>query len=233
MEKEMRETAMSTFDLKGKSVVITGASSGMGKAAALAFAGEGARPSSAAKASSPMAATPLPNDHRLLENRTMPNAACVAPQKAGHSQDRGPNPMPGTSHRAADPVTQRLLGTWRLAAFTQNGRPHPVYGRAPSGTIRYEADGNMAVQIMPELMPLADGSPSPPAETHAIPGYIAYFGAYRVDSRARTVAHDRLGNVTAGEARTVVRHYEFLPDGRLALTLDEDPTAQVLWQRMR
>ena len=34
---------MSAFDLQGKSVLITGASSGMGKAAALAFAREGAR----------------------------------------------------------------------------------------------------------------------------------------------------------------------------------------------
>jgi hypothetical protein len=132
----------------------------------------------------------------------------------------------------ADPITQRLLGTWHLAAFNQNGRPHPIYGLAPTGMLRYEADGNMAAQIMPDRMPHAAASESPPAETHSIPGYIAYFGAYRIDPRARTVAHDRLGNVTAGEPRTVVRHYEFLPDGCLALTLDEDPTACVVWKRM-
>jgi lipocalin-like protein len=124
-----------------------------------------------------------------------------------------------------------FLGTWHLIAFSQNGQPHPVYGRAPTGTIRYDADGNMAVQIMPDRKRPSEPSASAPAETQAVPGYIAYFGRYRVAARARTVTHDRVGNVTSGEPRAVVRHYEFLPNGQLALTLAEDPTAQVLWQR--
>ena len=132
-----------------------------------------------------------------------------------------------------DDVTRQFIGTWRLIAFSQNGLPHPVYGRAPRGTIRYEANGNMAVQIMPDDTRPSEQSESAPAEAHLMPGYIAYFGGYRVDARARTVAHDRVGNVASGEPRTVIRHYEFLPGDRLALTLDEDPAGQVLWQRVQ
>lgn len=123
-------------------------------------------------------------------------------------------------------VTRRFLGTWRLVGFSQNAEPHPAYGSEPTGTIRYEADGKMAVQIMPDAERVSQ-------DAGAIPGYIAYFGSYRIDPQARTVAHERTGNVSNKEPRTVVRHYEFLPGDRLALTLDEDRTAQVLWQRVQ
>lgn len=139
--------------------------------------------------------------------------------------------MMAARRKRPDDVARQFLGTWRLIAFLQNGQPHPVYGRAPRGTIRYEADGTMAVQIMPDDTRRSKRSESAPAEAPAIPGYIAYFGRYRVDARARTVAHDRVGNVTSGEPRTVVRHYEFLAGDRLVLTLAEDPTGQVLWER--
>lgn len=122
----------------------------------------------------------------------------------------------------SDEGVQQFLGTWRLVGFFKNGQPHPAYGAAPRGTIRYESNGQMAVQIMPDTA----------CAPNSAGDYIAYFGSYRVDTRARTVAHERVGNVVADEPRTVVRHYEFLPDGRLALTLDEDATAQVLWRRV-
>ena len=143
-------------------------------------------------------------------------------------------PATKASRKDVGKAPQRLLGTWRLVAFTRNGQPHPVYGREPSGMIRYDASGNMAVQIMPERSsPQSDVAEPTPGTASAIPGYIAYFGGYRVDERAKTVVHDRIGNLTPGEPRTVVRHYAFLSDDRLALTLGEDATAQVLWQRVR
>lgn len=126
----------------------------------------------------------------------------------------------------------RFSGTWRLIAFSRNGQPHPAYGAEPTGTIRYEADGHMAVQIMPDTSRPAGPSESTPAEAPVIPGYIAYFGTYTIDTQARTVCHERVGNVSSGEPRTVVRHYQFLPGGRLALTLDEDLAAQVVWERV-
>jgi hypothetical protein len=66
----------------------------------------------------------------------------------------------------------------------------------------------MAVQIMPDPSRHPCGAAGPMQGTPgAIPGYIAYFGGYKVDERAKTVAHHRAGNVTPGEARTVVIGY--------------------------
>lgn len=162
----------------------------------------------------------------------MSNTTRVAQKNASPMQIAETAQTTAKRPQPADAVMRKLLGTWRLVGFSRNGRPHPAYGRAPTGTIRYEADGSMAVQIMPDAA-LREGLPeSAPAEPHGIPGYIAYFGGYSVDPQAKTVAHDRNGNVALGEPRTVVRHYELLPDDRLALTLDEDPAAQVLWQRV-
>lgn len=143
----------------------------------------------------------------------MSNAHCVTQESKALSSIRDTHRLMADEQVSTDDVRGLFLGTWRLIGFSQNGRPHPVYGRAPTGTIRYEADGNMAVQIMPDT-----GSRS---------------GAYRIDAKAKTVAHERVGNVSPGESRTVVRHYEFLAGGRLALTLDEAPTSQVLWQRVQ
>ena len=159
----------------------------------------------------------------------MANARCFTQESRALASIRDTHRLMADGQERPDDVRGRFLGTWRLIGFSQNAQPHPVYGRAPTGTIRYEADGNMAVQIMPDT-----GSRSEPfGSAPAVPGYIAYFGAYRIDTKARTVAHERVGNLSPGEPRTVVRHYEFLPGGRLALTLDEDSTAQVLWQRVQ
>lgn len=159
----------------------------------------------------------------------MPNENCDTRKNGPSSQDHISNPTTAGRRELGYDVAGRFLGTWRLVAFSRNGQPHPAYGRTPTGTIRYEADGNMAVQIMPD--PRRPSEPAP-AEATAIPGYIAYFGAYRIDPLTRTVSHDRVGNVTAGEPRSVARQYEFLPGGRLALTLAEDSAAQVLWERV-
>lgn len=156
----------------------------------------------------------------------MSNANCITREtKPSLRHPTSNSSIPNRPVLAAE-VVHRFLGTWRLVGFSQNGQPHPAYGSAPSGTIRYEPEGRMAVQIMPDAA-CASQAAGP------VPGYIAYFGTYRLDPQAKTVAHERVGNVSTGEPRTVLRHYEFLPDGRLALTLDEDATAQVLWQRVQ
>jgi len=156
----------------------------------------------------------------------MSNTNCVSRKTGPSLRHRTLSASTADRPTPTDEVVRQFLGTWRLVGFSQNGQPHPAYGGAPSGTIRYESDGRMAVQIMPDAALISKSAGS-------VPGYIAYFGAYRIDPQAKTVAHERIGNVSTGEPRTVLRHYEFLPDDRLALTLDEDATAQVLWQRVQ
>ena len=154
----------------------------------------------------------------------MANVTCDARQKVSSAPCPAAKPTTGSYRKDAGRATQKLLGAWRLLAFTQNGQPHPVYGPEPIGTIRYDGRGNTAVQIMPDPSRHPCGAAGPmQGASGAIPGYIAYFGGYEVDERAKTVAHDRAGNVTPGEARTVVRHYEFLSEDRLALTLKRIP----------
>jgi hypothetical protein len=162
----------------------------------------------------------------------MSNATYVIQRNAPSISHRESRPTTPSKYERACETMRRFIGAWRLVGFFRNGQPHPSYGRMPKGTIRYDSDGTMAVQIMPDIARRSQVSESPGAEAQVVPGYIAYFGSYRVDPQARTVAHDRVGNVTSGEPRTAIRHFDFLPDGRLALTLDEDPAAQVLWQRV-
>ena len=126
-----------------------------------------------------------------------------------------------------------FVGTWRLLSFTGTDRA----GAHPTGLIYYDSTGHMAAQIAPDrVRPSwpANAPPSPEQARDAIAGYVAYFGTYTVDERAKTVTHHREGALNMF-AVDLVRKYEFSGDGRLTLTpLErENASLQLVWERVR
>jgi len=131
---------------------------------------------------------------------------------------------------------KRFLGTWKLVSIISNGQINRAYGDHPVGMIYYDNTGHMAVQIMPDrLRPkFAEAIPTPEEAKSAITGYIAYFGTFRVDEKARTITHHREGSLTPGMVGVdLVRRYEFDSDGRLILTPVEAPAGHLRWERIR
>lgn len=98
----------------------------------------------------------------------------------------------------------------------------------------YDSKGQMAVQIMPDRSrpKYADSLPTPDEARKAILGYTAYFGAYTVDERNRTVTHHREGNINPGGLGDFVRRYEFLSNDRIILRPVES-TSELTWERVK
>jgi hypothetical protein len=139
----------------------------------------------------------------------------------------------GASAAQSD-TAKRLIGTWRLVSITDNGRLDTHRGRRPTGLIYYDANGYMAVQIMPDRPrpKYAGASPTPDEAKAAISGYTAYFGTYTIDERAHTIRHHRTGDITPGPLGDFVRRYEFASGDRLILRPLETTTA-VTWERIK
>jgi hypothetical protein len=117
----------------------------------------------------------------------------------------------------------RFLGTWRLVSETT------------TGMMIYDSLGNMAAQVMPTRTRRKYAAAEPTAEEakDAITGYLAYFGTYSVDERARIVTHHRTGNINpGGVGDDVVRSYVFESNDRLVLT-PAGSTNKIVWERAR
>lgn len=129
---------------------------------------------------------------------------------------------------------KRFVGTWKLVSI-ESTEAIP-YGAHPVGIISYDFTGNMAVQIMPdrERPKWKQGeSPTPEQAKETLMGYVAYFGTYTVDEKARTVSHHRKGSLTAaGVGVDLVRKYELVGE-RLILTPVENPSIHLTWERIR
>jgi hypothetical protein len=131
---------------------------------------------------------------------------------------------------------KRFVGTWKLVSI-EAAEPNPLRDGHPIGLIHYDAAGNMAVQIMPDRdrPKWKQGeSPTPEQAKEAITGYVAYFGTYTVDEKARTVSHHREGTINAaGVGVDLVRRYELAPGDRLILTPVDTPSTHLTWERVR
>ena len=119
--------------------------------------------------------------------------------------------------------TLRFFGTWRLVSDTT------------TGIMIYDSLGNMAAQVMPNRArrKYAAAEPTPEEAKDAITGYLAYFGTYSVDERARIVTHHRKGSINPGQVGDeVVRAYVFETNDRLVLT-PAGSTNKIVWERAR
>lgn len=136
----------------------------------------------------------------------------------------------GTGSASAQSATaKQFIGTWRLVSMESNGQTDPDRGAHPTGLIYYDGTGHMAAQIMP-----GGPQPTPEEAKAALSGYIAYFGTYSVDERARTVSHHREGSLIPGTVgEDAVRRYEFAAGDRLILIPVENPTTRVTWERIK
>jgi hypothetical protein len=127
---------------------------------------------------------------------------------------------------------QRLIGSWRHIGSTTNGKPRAERGSAPTGIIIYDAHGHMACQVAPDReVTKAGDKPTGEEARAALDGYIAYFGTYTVDERARTVTHHRQGSVQPGDKGDVVRGYEFVGDRLILRPIGT--TTEVIWERIK
>ena len=129
-------------------------------------------------------------------------------------------------------IAKKFFGAWRYVGSTVDGKPRPGRGAHPKGIIYYDPNGHMVVQVAPDRGRTKAGSvPTPEEAQAALADYIAYFGTYTIDERARTVTHHRQGSVQPGDVADLVRGYEFAGD-RLILR-PPGPTHEVVWERIK
>src|SRR6266545_904401 len=136
----------------------------------------------------------------------------------------GHNPIEAQRNaRPASVVAKRIIGTWRLVSIEGDSLTRVLNrGAHPTGLLYYDATGHMAVQIMPDRRRPSWPRlvlPTPQQAKEAVTGYLAYFGTYSVDERARTVTHHRQGALDF-DVVDYVRRYEFVGNDRLILTLE-------------
>ena len=120
----------------------------------------------------------------------------------------------------AGTVASRFHGAWRLVSDVSDG------------ILYYDPSGQMSVQTSQKRpRPRAGDKPTPDEALAAIEAYIAYFGTYTVDERARTVTHHQEGTVQPGPSTDLVRAYEFVSGDRLILRpVGRD--GEIVWQRI-
>ena len=116
-----------------------------------------------------------------------------------------------------------LIGTWALVATEwrrADGRHANPFGADAIGIVIYDAAGNMSAQVMRADRPSAAVAGIDTAMASAVPGYIAYFGAYEVDETAAVIRHDVVGSVFPGWAgQSHTRNFNFEGD-RLVLSAE-------------
>ena len=119
-----------------------------------------------------------------------------------------------------------FVGTWSLVTATgmdSTGKPRPMIGENPLGSISYTADGHMAAQLYDSHRPKLGATPAtadPALARVAFLGLTTYFGRYTLDTVAHTVSHHVDGAMNPEWiGHTLVRSYRFLPGDRLELTV--------------
>jgi hypothetical protein len=140
----------------------------------------------------------------------------------------------GSYGQASNPNTQ-FVGTWRLVSEDGDSGTKARAGRHPTGLIIYDRTGHMAVQIQPDRRRASwpPGMPTPAQAVDAVVGYVAYFGTYVVDERAKTVTHHREGALNF-DLVDYVRRYEFENLGdRLVLVPVDRPALRLVWDRVK
>ena len=118
-------------------------------------------------------------------------------------------------------ASHRFHGAWRYAGTKIEGELRMDRGD-PRGIIIYDPSGHMAVQIMPGR---AEAATAPASQ------FLAYFGRYSIDERARTVTHHREGDLRPDGEIDAVRRYEFVGD-RLVLR-PVDRNQEIIWERIK
>jgi Lipocalin-like domain len=143
-----------------------------------------------------------------------------------------PMGMGSASGQSSQGDAKRFVGAWRYVGTTIDGKPRPGRGANPKGVIFYTEGGHMAAQIAPDRKIKQAGSePTPEEAKAALAEYIAYFGTYTVDQRARTVTHHREGSVQPDGLADYVRNYEFV--GERLILRPINTRQEVVWERIK
>ena len=129
------------------------------------------------------------------------------------------SPVAEAQQSSAQGDAERLVGIWRLLSITTDGRVNPIRGGRPTGYIFYTASGYMGAQIQPERAPVAKAGtePSEAEAKAALVGYSAYWGAYKVDEKAKVITHIRYASVQPGTEVDAFRSYRFEGSDRIVL----------------
>ena len=142
---------------------------------------------------------------------------------------------PALAGQGAASDAAKLIGTWRLVAFTSDSASMAMRGAKPTGLLIYDATGHMAAQIAPDRRRPSwpqKQLPTPQQALDAVTGYAAYFGTYKVDAKSHMVTHHREGALNL-DLVDYVRKYEFQGTDRLVLLPAERPENRLVWERVK